>query len=1205
MAYFRSRSPIRNARTSLQQHQARLSLVAELPSPQSEAPKRQSMLREDHSPTGQAITTRSNSDAAMYAPVRRRSLLAHGVATRTSYVEPELPRSVPSRTDSAHDMQNYYYNPSKPTSSPLSDLAMLAPNPDFAIPGPRAETPTELHYGHLGGFKMGTLRITNGAASPVPSSHGRSNSLGAEEDNFEARKSVESGHRHGLSQRSNTIAVPADAIKAPWIVRAESPLRNSHDARFEPLTIKTQMPQDPSFATSNFEEERKLFKRTESPTKAQELANEYMQDLALSPFSFDNSPPLSPNFQVTSKHTAIEDDLFEAEPDSPRRSADLEIHVPRSFDSEYVGGEPSPPAETAKESRESAPKPLAKADSGYSSNVSLRSFKKDSSPAKEPTLRPPKEAVSRVASSTYSVESEATLRTRESIPAFPVEQIPEPPYRQPPPVPVKEKSFEIERAPRNVQPPPVPQMMVDQAYPAPPQSYAAASSSQNRPQQNTLPVPGTFVREGSPANSDLSVSSNSSSRWRPKITKRESQQSAHRIQTEQVFTVQAIRSPSEEYQIPPPSLEARRRLGEHEDAFPVQCFPNTVEGTVALRRMSIETLGTIFSVGSMEVSDELNFARLQGDVPPMPPMPTIIQEPAQKSRPNANRRNTYQAPAQYPPQPARQGRQGRKSFSPVSRERGPSPGQMANWGRQFMHSMPRDRVPRQVRDFEPHITSFETASSSHGRGAYDVARPSPVDQRAKSMTAQFEADAAARFALSKQRNVSVETKASAASTVMRPRKSYDSIANGNPYASGSGTSTANNSRSNSGEYQSILRRKSYSNLNLPTQSSLFAAPPSIPSPIEKRKSTKSPPPVTMRTQSISRKPVPQLAQNQPIRQPPLPVSQVQPIRTSAPPRKTSPSPLAQQHSSTWGSQNQTHTHDRRKSQASLSTRKSFDSTRRPATYEVLSLEEYKKREAKRTSSVGGPSPRHSMGDLTSQSPSKEKEKGKEAKKVKGKKSKEELKKNKGKEIDEIPRIIYHQPTLRSEDANGNGKGKSPLRERKSQEIPRIAVHGYAAEPLPNLSLGGRPKVRQSQSQEALTLRDLQREEELQARRPKSVQPSRAEQKQIREVSVEKEKQLEKVKAKGRWDAYTNIFGSSKKVNAKEMKISRPVPVERGEYDSTYGSTAVPHPQQENEYYAPASYERDQQWRPEQMRRVSSSTKDMLALHYGGGVRVQG
>jgi hypothetical protein len=1181
MVYFRNRPPIRNARTSLQ-HQARLSLVAEVPSPQSDVARRQSTLPEGNNPIGQAMTTRTNSDHALYAPIRRRSLLAHGVATRASYVEPDPPRSVPPQANLPQDMQNYYYNPSKPTSSPLSDLTMIAPNPAFATDGPRAETPTEFHYGHLGGFN-GTLRITNGAASPVPSSHRRSNSLGAEEDYFEARNSVESSHRHNLSQRSNTISVQADAIRSPWIVRSESPLRNSHDAQFKPLTIQTQIPQDSLFSASNFEEERKLFKRTESPTKAQELANEYMQDLALSPFSFETSPLPSPQFQVTSKHTAMEDDLFEPEPDSPRRSADLENRIPRSFDSGYVGGEPSPPAEEVKQPREAAPKPLAKADSGYSSNVSLRSFKKDPSPAKEPTLRPPKEPVSRVASSTYSVESEATVTAKDSTP---VQEIPELPRRLPPPVPVKESSFNVNGALRNNQPPPVPHMRVGHAYSAPPQSHAAAKTSQNRPQQhNTLPVPDSSVREESPVNSDITPSSNSSSRWRPKLTKRESQQSQHRIQTDQVFTVQAIRSPSEAYRIPPPSVEARRRLGEREEAFPVQSFPNTIAGNVALRRMSIDTLGTIFSVGSMEVSDEPNFARHQGNIPPMPPMPTITQEPVQQPRPKENRRNTFQAPARYPPQPARHGRQ---SFSPVSRERGPSPSQMANWGRRAMLSMPHD-VPRPVQDFETHVTSMENISSSLGRSGYDAARPDPVDQRAKSMTAQFEADAAARFAASKQRNVSAS---SDASTVIGPRKSYDSIANGNPYASGSGPSTANNSRNNSSEYhpmvQNSARRSSYTNLaNLPSQSSLLSAPPTTStSPIEKRTSrpptSKSPPPVSMatRAQSISRKPV---GQPQPTRQAPVPQAPRHATPQVSPNKKLPLSPLAQQHDpSTWGA-----AHERKKSQASLGTRKSFDSARTPTTYEVVTLEEYKKR-------ASGPSPRASIGDLTrptsTTTSSKPSTKDKKSKRERG----EDLKRRKSAAVEEIPRIVYHAPTVR---------------ERKSLEVPRINVQAYGA-PVPTpMQQRPRNRLSQSQSQEALTLRDLQREE-LQKRRPKSVQPSEQVRKEVKEEGK-----------RGRWDAYTAIFGSGsgsgkenrERVVSKE-RISRPRAV--AAEDLAYGTPVVRRTERVGgaggggggEYYSSPNERAEEIWRPEQMRRVSSSTQDMLALHANvgyGSVRVHG
>jgi hypothetical protein len=952
----RSRPPIRSGRMSLQhvpyaQHHARLSLVAEVPSPQSEASKRQSILQqEDNSPQiGNPLSLRTNSDTTLYGPIRRRSLLQHGVATRTSYVEPDARQSLPSQRQSSADLQNFYYNPSKPTSSPLSDLAALTPSSDFMVPGPRTETPTELDYGHIGAFKLGTLRITNGAASPAPSSHGRAASLGAEEDYImagEARKSLESGHRHGLSQRSNTLSVPAETIKAPWIVRSESPLRQSHEIRYEPLTIDTHLPLDPSFAMFDFEGTEKLFKSTESPTKAQELANEYMQDIALSPFSFDNSPPVSPGFQATSKHMAIEDDLFEPEPDTP---TDLGIHMPRSFDSGYGGGEPSSaPTRGAKGPPELAPKPLAKADSGYSSNVSLRSFKKDHSPpAREAPPTPPKEPVSRVASSTYSVQSEATIRAKRSLPALPVEEIPEPPMRQPPPVPVKDQSSE--RSSRNIQPPLVPQKGAEQAS-APPQSYIAAKPTQSK-QQNMLLVAqvGGFVREESPANSESSTSStNSSSRWRPKISKRESQQRTH-TQNEEVFTVQAFRTPSEPFRIPPPSAEARRKLEERVEAFPVACFPNTVAGTVGLRHSSSkETLGTIFSVGSAEVRDELSFARLQGDLPPIPPMPTIIQEPVPQPKPEINRRYTYQAPAQFPLQAPRQGRQ---SFQPVSRERGPSPGQRANWGRQSLQPMPSDRpAPRQQPDFETQVTSFDSISSSLGRSPYDVAKPAPapksVNERAKSMTAQFEADAAARFALSRQRNVSAESNTS---TVIRAKKSYDSIANGNPYASGN--STAANSRASSREFPPAAHsnplRRSYS--NLPSQSSHLAAPPTSafgpghisvqykdysPEPeddrrrfsvfTEREKKSKSPPPVSMTTQG--RMSLTNLGAHNII-----PPSRTPPVPTQSQPSRSAPGPPSQQQreSDPWAEQKAAWAGRRQSAGEVLQTRKSVE-MRRPS-----------------------------------------------------------------------------------------------------------------------------------------------------------------------------------------------------------------------------------------------------------------------------------
>ncbi|KAL8939757.1 MAG: hypothetical protein Q9211_002593 [Gyalolechia sp. 1 TL-2023] len=94
------------------------------------------------------------------SPIRRRSLYTPGIATRSPediLRKPPPPAQVPSQAD-----RDYYYNPSLPDSSPLSRLANLR-----SMHTGRS-TPSELDYTHLGALKLGTLRVTNGSASPVP-----------------------------------------------------------------------------------------------------------------------------------------------------------------------------------------------------------------------------------------------------------------------------------------------------------------------------------------------------------------------------------------------------------------------------------------------------------------------------------------------------------------------------------------------------------------------------------------------------------------------------------------------------------------------------------------------------------------------------------------------------------------------------------------------------------------------------------------------------------------------------------------------------------------------------------------------------------------------------------------------------------------------------------------------------------------------------
>ena len=97
---------------------------------------------------------------SIMAPVRRKSLYTPGLATRNpSDILKKPPQSVMNNATPDHD---YYYDPSKPKESPLSQLAALHLGEDGR------STPSQINYPQLGGLKLGTLRVTNGTASPAP-----------------------------------------------------------------------------------------------------------------------------------------------------------------------------------------------------------------------------------------------------------------------------------------------------------------------------------------------------------------------------------------------------------------------------------------------------------------------------------------------------------------------------------------------------------------------------------------------------------------------------------------------------------------------------------------------------------------------------------------------------------------------------------------------------------------------------------------------------------------------------------------------------------------------------------------------------------------------------------------------------------------------------------------------------------------------------
>lgn len=312
---------------------------------------------------------RAQSDTNLYSPIRRRSFLQHGIATRSGTDTDPL-RWFRKSSRSRDDLQNYRYNPA--IHSPFTPPNIPPSPPRLVVDPPvlRAETPSGTEYGHIGAFKLGSLRITNGAASPAPSDVPTTN--GGDEEYMSASEGRTSPQTREESGSQETV-------KGLTRTRSGSPLRNEdHGIEIrvsekrttnivspEPLSIDTHLPL----------REFSLFKFTDSPIKSRNLANGDVQDAETSPHTLKNSPSISPQLEATSKNMAVDDDLLEAEPQTPEQTPEeLGFRVHNSFDSGYHGVE-TPLVEKMKDSEALESKQLAKSDSGYSSNVSVRSFR--------------------------------------------------------------------------------------------------------------------------------------------------------------------------------------------------------------------------------------------------------------------------------------------------------------------------------------------------------------------------------------------------------------------------------------------------------------------------------------------------------------------------------------------------------------------------------------------------------------------------------------------------------------------------------------------------------------------------------------------------------------------------------------------------------------------------------------------------------------
>ncbi|CAG8948858.1 hypothetical protein HYFRA_00001981 [Hymenoscyphus fraxineus] len=910
--------PTFNTRASLQHvpypgHNSRLSLVAEVHSPLPEpgeftrrSPTRRYSLYNQESdvqvPTPRlSLSGRTNSDITNYGPIRRRSLLQPGIVTRKPVVGNDCRQSLPSQRKTSpqldEKLQRLSYD-SKSRNPPVCnyDHSSLEPPIRPSSPNQRVQTPNSLDYGHIGDFKLGTLRITNGLASPTPSDKTRPITAKDEEDYLTNGGEYKEINRRPLpGRRSNTL--PSNTIIAPWVtVRPASPLRHVQKAEKEPLTIETRLPL-PDSSLSQY----KL--RDKQPPNKSDPNQEDTEDMIPTPFSFDTSP-MSSGFQVTSKNTAMEDDLFEAETDAQPETAEVVRTGASSYDSGY--GSNDSPLATKSSKDDLSPKTLEKADSGYSSNLSLRSFKKNQNAPMVPAKDSHMLRVSRIVSNTNSVSSasvSSTLSSKRSLKSLLQGKL------------LSRKSFESNNIAKETSPAPVTPQKQPPALPSkdsitlvktldvfrpnvPPKSESRMQflAQQKHKRQQSLP---------NQALPKPQLKNSSSGELRNKIQKRpQIIQTAH---SEPVYTVQAMSG--NKLSFPPVPQDTQRHLEERVDAFPGAAFPNTFNRFSALRKSSSkETLGTIFSVGSAEVREEINFARLQGKLPAIPSpiaeIPSRKPAPKQEIRPQSNRRATIQPTTNPVP-----------TWKPVETRRRPS------WTRSRESSIPPKSAEEEEEEFEAQVTSFDAISSSLGKSPYDLAcvanaipRPASTGAvvRARSSTEMFEAGTAERLQL---RAVSEQTQSSA---TLQNRHSFGSMKTGHHVSSG----LPGHVRTNSRELPPPTHnnRSSWKTHTQQPQEPPVSISEGAGLPIPARETRQRKPPVSMQTQGkISR---PRAQSNGP----PTPSSDRQSPQPSVDPQHPHPPPRERDNDQQdhWAPQ-KTFWAERRKSAGeALSARQSMD-----------------------------------------------------------------------------------------------------------------------------------------------------------------------------------------------------------------------------------------------------------------------------------------
>ena len=279
------------------------------------------------------------------SPIRRRSLLTPGIATRTPN---DILRKPPQlRRCQEKETSDCYFNPMPPESSTHSSLAALdlADKGRFS-PVPRSSTPSDLDYTHLGRLKLGTLRITNGSESPLPRSYSPSNrnpsrELGCEDEHPVPLRETYSknekiipvagetrlgdGYSTDLTKTHDFINVREDVVGRPSRLSVKASVK---DQRAVTPSKFGRPKNNPSSSDESLKQmfmkptsQKKRSKSLSAPRSrlhdhAAGIAKDYISELPSSPFALkDDLPAARPETKATPlKNTVSEEIALQDEP---------------------------------------------------------------------------------------------------------------------------------------------------------------------------------------------------------------------------------------------------------------------------------------------------------------------------------------------------------------------------------------------------------------------------------------------------------------------------------------------------------------------------------------------------------------------------------------------------------------------------------------------------------------------------------------------------------------------------------------------------------------------------------------------------------------------------------------------------------------------------------------------------------------------------